>query len=67
MHDRVEPQWWIVTELRIVSGLGRTKYYELIASGELEAIKVGRAVRVSQASFEEWTRRQRYLAVVTGR
>lgn len=67
MHDRVEPQWWIVTELRIVSGLGRTKYYELIASGELEAIKVGRAVRVSRASFEEWTRRQRYLAVVTGR
>jgi excisionase family DNA binding protein len=66
VHKEVERQWWTVRELQMISGLGRTKCYELIASGELEAIKAGRAVRVSRASFEAWTERQRYLNVVTG-
>jgi len=66
VQNGVERQWWTVKELQVVSGLGRTKCYELIASGELEAMKVGRAVRVSRTSFEEWTRRQRYLDVVAG-
>lgn len=60
------PEWLTVKELMTLTGLGRTKCYELIASGELEAIKAGRAVRVSRASFEEWTRRRRYLDVVVG-
>ncbi len=66
VQKEVECQWWTVRELRIISGLGRSKCYELIASGELEAFKAGRAVRVSRASFEDWTRRQRYLDVVAG-
>jgi excisionase family DNA binding protein len=51
----------------VLTGLGRTKCYELVASGELEAIKVGRAVRVSRVSYLEWTRRQRYMDVVADR
>jgi excisionase family DNA binding protein len=66
MQNGVEAQWWTVKELQIISGLGRSKCYELIASGELEAIKAERAVRVSKASFQEWTRRRRYLDVVAG-
>lgn len=64
MPREIEPQWLTVRELMTLSNLGRTKCYELIASGELEAFKAGRAVRVSKASFEEWTRRRRYLDVV---
>ena len=64
MPHRVEREWLSVKDLMVISSLGRTKCYEIIASGELEAIKVGRAVRVSRASFEEWTRRRRYLDVV---
>jgi len=64
MPREIEPQWLTVRELMALSNLGRTKCYELIASGELEAFKAGRAVRVSKASFEEWTRRRRYLDVV---
>ncbi len=64
MPHEVEPQWLRVKDLMVLTGLGRTKCYELIASGELEAFKAGRAVRVSKASFEEWTRRRRYLDVV---
>lgn len=64
MQHEVEPEWLSVKELMTLTGLGRTKCYELIASGELEAIKAGKAVRVSKASYKEWTRRQRYLDVV---
>ena len=66
MPREVVPEWLSVKDLMAISGLGRTKCYELVASGELEAIKAGRAVRVSRASFEEWTRRRRYLDVVAG-
>jgi excisionase family DNA binding protein len=61
----VEREWLRVKDLMVLTGLGRTKCYELVSSGELEAIKVGKAVLISRASFEEWTRRQRYLNVVS--
>jgi excisionase family DNA binding protein len=67
MRPNIEPEWLSVKALMTLTGLGRTKCYELVASGELEAIKVGRAVRVSKASYIEWTRRQRYMDVVADR
>jgi excisionase family DNA binding protein len=66
MRPNIEPEWLSVNDLMTLTGLGRTKCYELVASGELEAIKVGRAVRVSRVSYIEWTRRQRYVDVVAG-
>ena len=71
-REAVEPEWlnvreWVsVSELMAISGLGRTKCYELVASGELEAFKAGRAVRISKASFDEWTRRRRYVDMRAG-
>jgi excisionase family DNA binding protein len=67
MRPNVDVEWYSIKDLMTLTGLGRTKCYELVASGELEAIKVGRAVRVSKASYIEWTRRQRYMDVVAGR
>jgi excisionase family DNA binding protein len=67
MRPNIEPEWMSIQDLMILTSLGRTKCYELVASGELEAIKVGRAVRVSKASYFEWTRRQRYMDVVADR
>jgi excisionase family DNA binding protein len=67
MRPNIEPEWLSIQDLMILTSLGRTKCYELVASGELEAIKVGRAVRVSRASYIEWTRRQRYMDVVADR
>ncbi len=64
MPKEVEPEWLTIQQLMVLTGLGRTKCYELVANGELEAIKVGRAVRVSRDSYEEWTRKHRYLDVV---
>jgi excisionase family DNA binding protein len=66
MRKNIEPEWLSIKDLMTITGLGRTKCYELVATGELEAIKVGRAVRVSRVSYIEWTRRGRYMDVVTG-
>ena len=35
-------------------GIGRTKIYELIATGELPTIRVGRAVRISVSTLQKW-------------
>ncbi|WP_427965063.1 helix-turn-helix domain-containing protein [Altererythrobacter sp.] len=40
-------------------GVGRTKLYELISSGELETVKIGKATRVTTASLHELVKRRR--------
>jgi len=50
----------VVEELRIA----RSRAYELVASGTLPAVKIGRSVRVSRNEFERWLEDQRYLTVV---
>ncbi len=40
-------------------GVGRTKLYEMIASGEIEAIKLGKSTRITTASLHELIRRRR--------
>ena len=39
-------------------GLGRSTIYELIAAGDLPAIKIGRAVRVPASRLATWVERQ---------
>jgi hypothetical protein len=40
-------------------GVGRTKLCELIASREVETVKIGKSTRVTTASLRELVRRQR--------
>lgn len=40
-------------------GVGRTKLYALIAAGEVETVKLGKATRVTTASLHDLIRRQR--------
>jgi excisionase family DNA binding protein len=35
-------------------GIGQSKIYELIATGELPTIRVGRAVRISVNTLQKW-------------
>jgi excisionase family DNA binding protein len=39
-----------------ITGLGRSRIYELIQSGDLETVKVGRATLISYASVKELVR-----------
>jgi len=49
-----------LVELQEILGIGRTKAYELVTSGELPAIRVGRAIRVRLADLNHWAERQSY-------
>ena len=40
-------------------GVGRTTLYALIAAGEIEAIKIGKATRITTASLKALVTRQR--------
>ena len=44
-------------------GIGRTKIYEMIATGELPTIRVGRAVRISVSTLQKWVEAREHLGV----
>lgn len=46
------------TEVAAALGVGRATAYELMASGVLPTVRIGRAVRVPRAELERWVRRQ---------
>jgi len=48
-----------VNEAARMIGVGRTTLYALISAGEVEAIKIGKATRITTASLHELVRRQR--------
>lgn len=48
------PDLLTVRDLRARTQLGRDAVYELIASGELPHIKVGRSIRVDEADYQRW-------------
>lgn len=43
-----------IPEVAETLGIGRTKIYEMIATGELPTIRFGRAVRVSVSTLQKW-------------
>jgi excisionase family DNA binding protein len=50
---KVEPICVKVNEAARMIGVGRTKLYELIASGEIEAVKLGKSTRITTASLHK--------------
>ena len=57
-QQSVEPICVRVNDAARMIGVGRTKLYELISSGELETVKIGKATRVTIASLRDLVRRQ---------
>jgi excisionase family DNA binding protein len=55
-----EAAWLSYPEAQRFSGLGRTKLWELISAGDVKAAKVGRAVRISRRSLDEYMERSTY-------
>lgn len=58
-HQPVEPICVRINEAARILGIGRTKLYELISTGELETVKIGKATRVTTASLRELVKRGR--------
>jgi excisionase family DNA binding protein len=53
-------EWLSLKDVQQMLGIGRTKAYELIATGELPAVRIGRCIRVNRQELDEWLRAQRY-------
>ena len=47
-----------VEEVAVSLGIGRTQAYELVHSGEIPSIRIGRLVRVSIEDLREWVKAQ---------
>lgn len=58
-HQPVEPICVRVNDAARMIGIGRTKLYELIATGEVETVKIGKATRITTASLRGLVDRQR--------
>ncbi|CAA9287384.1 MAG: hypothetical protein AVDCRST_MAG93-3642 [uncultured Chloroflexia bacterium] len=55
MEDgQVKPIWITVDEMRNRLSLSKGKAFDMVASGEVEAIRVGRAVRVNLESLQRF-------------
>jgi excisionase family DNA binding protein len=54
----VAPQWLRFPEAERYSGLGRTTLTKLIGTREIKAVKVGKSVRISRTSLDEFMDRQ---------
>ena len=54
----VAPQWLRFPEAERYSGLGRSTLTKLIGTREIKAVKVGKSVRISRISLEEYMERQ---------
>lgn len=53
-QTNVEALWLTYPEAQKLTGLGRTTLWTLVSSGEIKAARVGRAVRISRRSLEEY-------------
>ncbi|EAP90248.1 hypothetical protein OA2633_08539 [Oceanicaulis sp. HTCC2633] len=58
-EQTVEPICVRINEAARMIGIGRTKLYELISTGELETVKIGKATRVTTSSLHDLVRRRR--------
>ena len=56
-ETNVQQEWLKADEAQRLTGLGRTKLWEISSKGEIKTAKVGRAVRYSRASLTEFMER----------
>ncbi len=61
MEAGVEQKEWFTTdELVRWLGLGRTKTYEMLRSGEIPSYKIGRIRRIRRQDIEAWLERNKF-------
>jgi excisionase family DNA binding protein len=54
-------EWLKVAEVAEGLRIARSRAYELVADGEIPAVKIGRSVRVSRKELEHWLEDRRYV------
>jgi excisionase family DNA binding protein len=57
VQTTIEPKWLTYEEAQRLVGLGHTTLWRLAKSGEIKSAQVGRAVRLSRESLEDYMER----------
>jgi putative molybdopterin biosynthesis protein len=57
--DEQEHEWLKVPEVAEVLRIARSRAYELVADGEIPAVRIGRSIRVNRNELERWLEGQR--------
>jgi excisionase family DNA binding protein len=52
-----------VPEVAEVLSIARSRAYELVGSGEIPSIRIGRSVRVNRGESDAWLERQRQTKI----
>ena len=61
MEAGVEQKEWFTTDEQVRwLGLGRTKTYEMLRSGEIPSYKIGRVRRIRRQDVEAWLESNRF-------
>jgi excisionase family DNA binding protein len=60
MRPKNEQKLISLNELQEILGIGRTKAYDLVTSGELPAVRIGRIIRVDMRDLTDWLEQQKY-------
>jgi excisionase family DNA binding protein len=63
MRPDNEQEFISLNELQEILAIGRTKAYDLVTSGDLAAVRIGRSIRISKQDLTDWLERQRYQSV----
>ena len=63
MRPDNEQEFISLNELQEILGIGRTKAYDLVTSGDLPAVHIGRIIRISKQDLTVWLERQKYQNV----
>ena len=61
MSNTKRSEWLSLKDVQQRLGIGRTKSYELVTTGELPAVRIGRCIRVNRPELDEWLQTQRYV------
>jgi excisionase family DNA binding protein len=58
--DEQQHEYLKVPEVAEVLRIARSRAYELVGSGEIPSVRIGRSVRVSRKELENWLEEQRH-------
>jgi excisionase family DNA binding protein len=57
VQDEIRADWVDYKQAQLLTSLGRTTLWRLVSSGEIEAARVGRAVRINRTSLNAYMKR----------
>lgn len=54
MSTLSEKQILDVEDIQAILGIGRSKAYDLVNSGQFHTVRIGKLIKVSRSVFEAW-------------